>query len=424
MRVLWLTLGASLWLGACAPSDTGVSGTAPGDTAGEDTATGDTDTWDTDTWDTGTSDTQTQDTQTQDTQTTDAWADVEALVEVQRTKANIAGLAVAVTRPGEVVWTSAHGMANIEEGRPVTVDTPFMLASVSKTVTGVAVMHATETDALALDQDINTLLPFKVDNPLVMGETIRLQHLVTHTSGIRDNWSNMPYADGDSPYALGEYLEGYLVPGGAWYDPSANFNGIMPGTAYEYGNIATALAGYTVEAVTGIPFDDYCDTYIFDVLGLTDTAWHLADFDPDDVAMPYAYTGGTHVAYGHYGYADYPDGQLRSSIADLARFLAAVSNGGEIGGDRILQPDTVEALLSPPVPAVDPGQFVFWYQSEAAGRTVVGHGGSDQGVATSMVFSPDTGIGVIFLLNSGWDTPVSDAVDLLTAALFEHAESQ
>ena len=72
---------------------------------------------------------------------------------------------------------------------------------------------------------------------------------------------------------------------------------------------------------------------------------------------------------------------------------------------------------------MDEGQFVFWYRSEAAGRTVVGHSGSDLGVATSMVFSPETGIGVILLMNSGWDTPVWEAVDVLTTVLFDHAES-
>ena len=139
--------------------------------------------------------------------------------------------------------------------------------------------------------------------------------------------------------------------------------------------------------------------------------------------MPYAYTGGEHVAYGHYGYADYPDGQLRSSIADLSRFLAAISNGGAIGQDRILQPQTVDALLSPPVPAVDDGQFVFWYRSDVAGRSVVGHNGGDLGVATNMVFSPETGIGVIVLMNADWDTPVWEASDEIMALLFDHAES-
>jgi CubicO group peptidase (beta-lactamase class C family) len=404
VRFVWLLFSVSLCTVACAPDqEGGVDTEVPGPT---DDVVDDTDV----PGPTG-------------TESEDEWAEIDALIETHRSEAHIAGLAVAVTRPGDVVWTQAYGLANVDHNRAATVDTPFMLASVSKTVTGVAVMHASEANALTLEQDINTLLPFSVDNPEVDGETILLRHLVTHTSGIRDNWGNMPYSDGDSPHALGAFLEGYLVEGGAWYDASENFNNTLPGTSFDYGNMATALAGYTVEAATGTAFDDYCDTHLFDVLGMAHTGWHLSDFDPASVAMPYAYTDGEHVAYGHYGYADYPDGQLRSSITDLSRFLAAISNGGEIAEDRILQPETVDALLSPPVPEVDDGQFVFWYRSDVAGRTVFGHNGLDRGVATSMVFSPETGIGVILLMNTDWDTPVGDASDAIMALLFDHAES-
>ena len=275
--------------------------------------------------------------------------------------AHIVGLAVAVTRPGEVVWTGAYGLANVNSALPVTVDTPFMLASVSKTVTGVAVMHASEENTLSLEQDINALLPFTVDNPRVDDETIQLRHLVTHTSGIQDNWNNMPYSDGDSPHALGAYLEGYLVEGGTWYNANNNYYNYKPGTDLNYGNIATALAGYVVESATNTPFDDYCDTHVFDVLGMDNTGWHLEDFDPTTVAMPYEYTGSDFVEYGHYGYADYPDGQLRSSISDIARFLATLSNDGAIGEDRILLPETVVDMLTPQVPTVSDSQYVFWY---------------------------------------------------------------
>lgn len=350
------------------------------------------------------------------------WADIGPQIEQKMSDANIAGLAVAVTRPGEVVWTGAYGLANVASERAVSVDTPFMLASVSKTVTGVAIMHASEANSLSLDQDINTILPFTVDNPRVEDETIELRHLVTHTSGIRDNWGNMPYSDGDSPHALGTYLEGYLVEGGSWYSANDNYFDYLPGTTWNYGNIATALAGYAVEATTNTPFDDYCEANVFDVLGMDNTGWHLEDFDSATVAMPTEYTGSGFEEYGHYGYADYPDGQLRSSVTDMARFLAAISNDGAIGEARVLQPETVVDLLTPQVPSVSEEQYVFWYRTNTVGRSVIGHGGSDMGVATEMVFSPDTGIGVIILMNTDWAT-VGDAASEIQALLFDRAES-
>ena len=351
----------------------------------------------------------------------DPWADMGQFIEEQRALTNIPGLAVAVTRPGEVVWSGGFGFANMETNLPVTVDTPFMLASVSKTVTAAAVMHAYQQGVIGLDDPVDMHLPFSVDNPLVEDEVILVRHLVSHTSGIRDNWSQMPYADGDSPYALGDYLEGYLVVGGDWYYPEDNFFTSLPGLQFEYGNIGTALAGYVVESAVERPFDDYCDAVIFDVLSMTQTGWHLSDFDPSLVAMPYRYENGQHVAVGHYGYPDYPDGQLRSSVNDLARFLAAVSNQGELDGAQLLTPQVVSEMLSAQEPSVDSGQFVFWYESTLAGRRVVGHGGSDNGVATRIAFSQDTGVGVIMMFNTGWGT-AGDAPDAIATALFDRAE--
>jgi len=349
------------------------------------------------------------------------WSDAADFIEEQMAMAHIPGLAVAVTRPGEVLWTGAFGLANRETNLEVTADTPFMLASVSKTVTAAAVMHAWQEGDFDLDDDINTLLPFIVDNPRVEGEEISVRHLVSHTSGIKDNWGQMPYADGDSPHSLGAYLEGYLVQGGSWFHATKNFYENMPGTAREYGNIATALAGFVVEATTDTPFDEYSKAYIFDVLSMENTGWHLADFDPATVAMPYEYVNGQYEALGHYGYADYPDGQLRCSVADLARFLAAISNQGQLGEVQILKPETVAEMLSPQFSSVDKGQLVFWYESTVAGRAVIAHNGGDKGVATQMVFSPETGIGVIVLTNTDWEN-LGGTYDAIADFLFDTAE--
>ena len=352
----------------------------------------------------------------------DPFEGVGAIIEARMKRANIPGLAAAVTARGKVLWTGAYGLAHVAEARPVTVDTPFMLASVSKTVTAVAIMRAVQDGKLALEDPINTHLPFTVDNPQTEGEVILMRHLVSHTSGIRDNWGQMPYSDGDSTVSLGDFVKGYLVDGGAYYDAAANFSATMPGEAFEYGNVATALAGYVVEVVTETPFDDYCDTHIFSVLGMPNTGWHLADFNPENVAMPYTWSNGNYQTNGHYGYADYPDGQLRSSVSDLARFLAAISNQGELDGANVLHADTVTQLLSPQAPDVDDTQYVFWYQGKVKARTVIGHGGSDIGVATRMAFSAETGFGVIILMNISWSDEVTSVATELQALLFDRTD--
>lgn len=358
-----------------------------------------------------------------DDDTQDAWTGVDEFIAEQAEEARIIGLAAAVTRPGEVLWLGSYGMANVQEEREVTVDTPFMLASASKTVTATAVMQLWEDGELSFDDLVDPILPFPLDNPRVEGEAIAVRHLVTHTSGIRDNWDLMPYDDGDSPYGLGEFLEGYLVEGGTWYDATANFTTAMPGAQWEYGNVATALAGYLVEATTGTPFDDHCDAGIFAPLQMENTGWHLADFDVDELAMPYQVSGNQQFPYGHYGYPDYPDGQLRTSVFDLARFLAAVTADGELDGSRILAADTTEQMFVALEPAADPVQYVFWYGDTIAGRSVIGHNGGDNGVATEMFFDPSTGIGVIVLMNVDWTVPVMTACAEIQELLFERGEA-
>jgi CubicO group peptidase (beta-lactamase class C family) len=358
----------------------------------------------------------------------DGFALLDLLVEGQMESASIAGLGAALVSEGEVVWSKGYGLRSVSPSRPALADTPFMLASVSKTVTATAVMQLVEDGVLALDDDIDDILGFPVDNPRVPGdEVITVRHLLTHTSGLADDdfvYGGYPgepdslYVLGDSPIALGTFLEGYYVPGGDWYDAVANFTPYAPGTSYLYSNVATALLGYLVEASTGTPLDDWCDANIFVPLAMANTGWHLADFSVSAVAMPYESFGGDFYEYGQYGYPDYPNGQLRSSAADLARYLAAYANGGALGAVRILEETTVDAMLTVQFPSVDPTQGLSWYYETIAGRDVVGHNGGDYGVTTDMFFDPASGDGAIVLVNVDDSGAVVKAMSRIEEALF------
>lgn len=353
---------------------------------------------------------------------------LDLLVEGQMEAASIPGLGAALVSQGEVVWSKGYGLRSVSPSRPALADTPFMLASVSKTVTATAVMQLVEDGVLALDDDIDDILGFPVDNPRVPGdEVITVRHLLTHTSGLADDdfvYGGYPgepdslYVLGDSPIALGTFLEGYYVPGGDWYDADTNFTPNAPGTSYLYSNVATALLGHLVEASTGTPLDDWCDANIFAPLAMANTGWHLADFSASAVAMPYESFGGAFYEYGQYGYPDYPNGQLRSSAADLARYLAAYANGGALGPVRILEESTVDAMLTVQFPSVDPTQGLSWYYETIAGRDVVGHNGGDYGVTTDMFFDPATGDGAIVLVNVDDSGAVVKAMSRIEEALF------
>jgi CubicO group peptidase (beta-lactamase class C family) len=321
--------------------------------------------------------------------------------------ARLPGLSAAIVRGQEVVWTDAWGLANIEEGRRVTPDTLFMLASVSKTVVATAVLQAIEDGLFELDTPVNRLLPFVVRNPVHPEEPITVRQLLTHTSSIRDNWNLLidSYVRGDAEMALGTFLRRYLAPTGADLSPN-NYYSFGPGRSYRYANVGVALAAYVVEAASGTGFDTWCERNIFAPLGMDRAGWHLEGLPRREIAMPYASTGAKngYVAFGHYGYPDYPDGALRTTAPQLARHLGMVMGNGSWQGRRLLSETTVRELRRDQVPELEPGQGLIWWEFQRGGRMLVGHDGGDDGAATVCFFDPADDVGVVALANGGWRT--------------------
>jgi CubicO group peptidase (beta-lactamase class C family) len=329
--------------------------------------------------------------------------DVQDLMAAGR----LPGLATAIVRDGDVAWSQGWGWANIDARVPVTDDTLFMLASVSKTVVATAVLQAVEDGLLDFDADVNEVLSFSVRNRVHPDRPITLRQLLTHTSGIRDNWTLLveSYVAGDATMELGTFLRRYLAPNGA--DAAANnYYAFGPGKSYRYCNMGVSLAAYLVEAASGIGFDTWCENRIFASLGMDRAGWHLAGLPRSDIALPYRWASGQdgYVSYGHYGYPDYPDGALRTTAPQLARHLAMVMNDGSWNGRRLLDADTVREMRRNQVPSLEAGQGLIWYRIWRRGRTLIGHDGGDDGVATVCFFDPHANVGVVALTNGNWRT--------------------
>lgn len=341
---------------------------------------------------------------------------LDSFILTEMAARHIPGVATCAIKNGDIIWSAGHGWANIEDSIPVTDTTLFMLASVSKTITAVALMQLWEQNAFDLDDDINDYLPFDVHNPNHPDSAITFRHLLTHTSSIADNWAAMPYSTGDSPIPLGEYLADYLVPGGVYYDSSLNFGTFPPGTQMSYSNVAVALAGYMVEAIAD-SFPIWCQDSVFNPLDMYETAWFLANLDTNNIAMPYHWQGSGYTPYEHYGYPDYPSGQLRTSSSQLARFLIAFQQYGIIDTTRILDSATVALMTTIQYPQLNQHQGLIWFETLIDGRWVWGHDGGDSGVHTRMYFYPAENTAAIVLTN-GESLPGGAAI---IDALFDYA---
>lgn len=328
-----------------------------------------------------------------------AQTQLDATITDRMENKHISGLSALLVQDDEIVWYKNYGLANRQDSIPVNENTIFMLASISKTITATALMQLYEDGYFLLDDKVSDYLPFEVVNPNYPDSVITIRQLLTHTSSIKDNWDVFTYYDGDAPITLGDFLFSYLSSDGGLYDAELNFYNYSPNTTYNYCNIAVALCGYLVERMSGIPFNEYCNANIFEPLCMENTGWFLSEIDDSLVAHPYSYYSGAYHDNGLYGYADYPDGQLRTTAVSLAKFMWAHMHYGNFDGYQLLDSSTVALMRSEIIPYIDPTQGIVFYKYEDEYGTWWGHSGGDAGVSTNMFFNEETKTGLITLTN-------------------------
>jgi CubicO group peptidase (beta-lactamase class C family) len=335
-------------------------------------------------------------------------ATLDAFIEGEMSLENIPGATTLIVKDGEIVWVESYGFADIDNSINVEDTTVFLLASISKVFTGTALMQLEENGTLDLDEDINNYLPFDVDIPGFVSDSITFRDLMTHTSSIIDGAAmDGYYGYPDPTITLAQCVQRYFDVSGSDYSATQNFSTNAPGTTYSYSNMATALAGYLVEVVSGIDFAEYCNQNIFEPLCMNHTGWHMSDFDTNEVARPYQFVGGNYQPYAHYGFADYPDGQLRSDITDIANFLIAYLQDGSFNASSILNSASIAEMLTLQVPGIENTQGLNWYTEELFTATQIvtvwGHNGGESGVSTDFYMDKANNIAIAVLTNGEGD---------------------
>jgi CubicO group peptidase (beta-lactamase class C family) len=363
---------------------------------------------------------------------------LEAAGDAAKQASDAPAFAVAIEQGGDVVWSRAWGMADLASETQATPDTPFSIASVSKAVLGVAVMQVVESGKVALNTPIGSLpLPFPVVHPRHEQNAITLEHLTTHSSGIRDGvaYECSYYLDegraslanvlGRGPCPdpvdtnLASFLESYLVRERLLYN-AAHWAEAAPGASFAYSNVGAALSAVVLSSATGTTLETWTQTKIFDPLGMTRTTWHAASGTPtlatrylrDDHAAPW-------TALPSYSLATWPDGGLRASARDLGKFLAAVAEGERNGKPAFLGKDAARTMLSArmslPEGTGAGWQGVFWHGD----GDLFGHTGSDPGAMSLMFHDRVRDVGVVLLVNGSGDDTMSGAMLELYRKLFE-----
>ena len=304
-------------------------------------------------------------------------------------RGDIAGGVVVVVRDGEVLFKKGYGYADVEEKKPVDPDlTLFRPGSVSKLVTWTAVMQLVEQGRVDLDADVNTYLDFEI--PERYGTPVTMRNIMTHTPGFEEQAKGL-MGVGRDVIALSAHLKRWV--------PERIF---PPGEMPAYSNYATALAGYVVERVSGMSFDDYLDANIFEPLGMMHSTFRqpLPERLAPQMSQGYALASEPPRPFEIVGPA--PAGSMSSPGVDMAKFMIAHLQKGAYGSNRILEPDTAEQMHNTPLtvlPEVNRMMLGF-YETNYNGRRVVSHGGDTQWFHTYLHLFIDDGIGLYMSFNS------------------------
>lgn len=340
---------------------------------------------------------------------------LDRFMKAQMKNGGIPGLAVGLARSGQVLFARGYGYADIANRRPVTVESMFHIASITKTVTATGMMMLAEEGQISLDEPVNSYLDFPVVHPAAPHAAITARHLLTHMSGISDaTYYDMDFRtpSEDSPLALGDFLRSYLVPGGSHYSPTGSYSGAAPGQTYDYCNVGYGLLGYLGGLIAGVDFRSYLQRRLFAPLGMKHLSWTLADVPPRLQVLPCDESEGHLSPVEPVGFPDWPAGMLRASISGFMPFLAATANQGAAGRFRMLSARSMAQMLRmhkpPGLPTWLTGQGLGWMESDEGGVSRINHWGGDPGVFTAAYIDPTSTAGVAIFTNTS-ATPASKA---------------
>lgn len=280
---------------------------------------------------------------------------------------HIPGATLAVVQDGAVIYTRGYGVADVASGTPVRADeTLFRIGSLTKLFTWTAVMQLVEAGQLDLHADVNRYLDFAL--PATYPEPITLWHLLTHTAGFENR--NLGYGAASATE---------LQPLSAWLPAHIPARVRPPGAAAAYSNYGTALAGYIVERVSGLPYEEYIRQHILLPLGMEHTA--AAAVTPAELAPAlahgYSYADGAWIPAEPPLLQVGPAGEIAATAADMARFLLA-HLGQAPNGARLLQEETLAQMHATAFRAdgMLNGMALGFFELSRHGEHIIGHVGA------------------------------------------------
>jgi D-alanyl-D-alanine carboxypeptidase len=311
-------------------------------------------------------------------------------------KRHIPGASLAIIRDGRVILAREYGQANVELSTPVTPNSVFKLASLTKPFTATAIMMLVEEGKISLDSPIAAYLPTL---PLQWNK-VTVRQALSHTSGLADylqapgwSWRNSWRLD----LTPSEFIELTAAA-------PILFN---PGEGIKYNNTGYYLLGMLIEKVSGKSYAEFLRERIFQPLSMSATRRDSAGIVPNRVSG-YIYRNGAlqNAEYTSETWA-YSEGGIISTALDLAKWEAALYAGKFVKRSILEQMWTPTRLNNGRAAIIGDNGFgkpnyygLGWFISEHKGHKIILHGGLKPGFETALIRFADEGLTVILLCNS------------------------
>ena len=293
------------------------------------------------------------------------------------------GVTLLVAKKGEVIFSGAIGMANLELDIPMKADNVLRIGSITKQFTAVAILMLQEQGKLNINDDITKHLPSYPTN----GEKITIEHLLTHTSGIR-SYTSLPYfmQDIKDDKSTTEMLD-------LFKDKEMLFD---PGTEFSYNNSGYFLLGVIIEKVSGITYEDFIEKNVFEKVGMKNSYYGRADQIIPNRASGYELEGGETVNAPYISMTiPYAAGSLLSTVEDLYKWNQAV-----FAYQLIKKPSLDKATISYVLKNGETTDYGYgWGINSFYGEKVIQHSGGINGFTTNAMYLPEQDIFIVALSN-------------------------
>lgn len=329
--------------------------------------------------------------------------EIDSYVLGQMKNLDIPGVAIGIVHGDQIVYTQGYGVAD-DSGRAMTPDTPFLIASLSKSFTAVGIMQLVEEGKINLDAPVQTYLPwFRVADEEVSSE-ITVRHLLHQTSGFDERESYVRNLNTDtSDDALEKSIR----------DLQTDKLNFTPGEAFEYANTNYDILGLIVQTVSGQSYEEYVEEKIFAPLDMNQSFTSMEDARAGNLSSGYyPYFGFTKEFDNQLPYSRIvkPSAGLFSSTEDLTHYLIAHLNDGQYQGNSILSSEGIDTLHRPGISfgeraGYGMGWTIFPFTEiqsvapDGVTPTGVAHRGEWLGYYSIMVIIPELETGIVVLMN-------------------------